>query len=114
WGNAEAYHPGWVYQGLLVGPPFEAALFMHRLLRGDLLRGDLNAVMQERRALDVPLEGRPWRSAGYGLGLMMVGADNVGRAMGHSGQRRFGVSFRRRRSAAHRRGLRADRRSGGG
>ena len=50
------------------------------------LRNDLNAVMQERRALDVPREGRPWRSAGYGLGLMISTSENLGRAIGHGGQ----------------------------
>jgi CubicO group peptidase (beta-lactamase class C family) len=85
WGNDRGYHPRWVYQGLLVGPAAEAALFMHRLLRGELLPPDLHAAMRERRALDVPL-ARPWRTAGYGLGLMMGTADHVGRTLGHSGQ----------------------------
>jgi CubicO group peptidase (beta-lactamase class C family) len=88
WGNAQRYHPGWVFHGMLIGPPAEAALFMHRLLRGgsDLLPPPLHAAMLERRPLDVPLEGRPWRSAGYGLGLMMPTAASVGPALGHSGQ----------------------------
>ena len=86
WGNAQGYHPGWVFHGLLIGPPAEAALFMHRLLRGDLLPPELGAAMLERRALDVALEGRPWLSAGYGLGLMMSTAADVGTALGHSGQ----------------------------
>jgi len=86
WGNAQGYHPGWVYQGLLVGPPVEAALFMHRLLCGNLLPPQLQRAMRERRALDVPLEGRPWRTAGYGLGLMMNTAWPRGACIGHSGQ----------------------------
>jgi len=86
WGNAQGYHPGWVYQGLLVGPPVDAALFMHLLLRGNMLPPQLQAAMRERRALDVPLEGRPWRTAGYGLGLMMNTAGSLGACIGHSGQ----------------------------
>jgi D-alanyl-D-alanine carboxypeptidase len=86
WGNAQGHHPGWVYQGLLVGPPAEAALFMHRLLTSNLLPRHLRATMHERRALDVPLTGRPWRTAGYGLGLMMNTACPVGACIGHSGQ----------------------------
>lgn len=86
WGNARNYHPGWVFHGLLVGPPAEAALFMHRLLRGDLLPPHLRAAMLDRRGLDVPLEGRPWRTAGYGLGLMMDVASPLGPSIGHSGQ----------------------------
>jgi D-alanyl-D-alanine carboxypeptidase len=86
WGNPQGYHPGWVFHGLLIGPPAEAALFMHRLLRGDLLPPELRAAMLEPRKLDVPLEGRPWSAAGYGLGLMMATAAGVGAALGHSGQ----------------------------
>src|SRR5262249_27568052 len=85
WGNARGYDPGWVYQGLLIGPPSDAVLFMHRLMRGDLLPPQLSAAMQERRALDVPLEGRGWQSAGYGLGLMLP-TSRLGRAAGHGGQ----------------------------
>src|SRR5262245_47614017 len=86
WDNAQRYHPGWVFHGLLIGPPAEAALFVHRVLRGDLLPPHLHAAMLQRRALDVPLDGRPWSSAGYGLGLMMPTAADVGAALGHSGQ----------------------------
>ncbi|MFL5043348.1 MAG: serine hydrolase domain-containing protein [Xanthobacteraceae bacterium] len=85
WGNARGYHPGWVYQGLLLGPPSDAVLFMHRLMRGDLLPPHLRAAMQERRILDVPLEGRGWQSAGYGLGLMLP-TSALGPALGHGGQ----------------------------
>ena len=85
WGNARAYHPLWVYQGLLVGPASDAGLFMHRLLRGDLLPPDLQAVMRDGRILDVSLKA-PWRSASYGLGLMIGTAEKVGKSMGHSGQ----------------------------
>src|SRR5262249_14169469 len=71
-GNARGYHPGWVFHGMLIGPPADAALFMHRLLRGDRLAPPLRAAMLARRALDGPVEpGRPWRTKGYGLGLMM-------------------------------------------
>jgi len=86
WGNAGGYHPGWVFHGLLIGPPAEAALFMHRLLRGDLLSPSLRAAMLARRALDGPLGGRPWRTAGYGLGVMMDVASPLGMCVGHSGQ----------------------------
>src|SRR5580658_5547463 len=40
WGNTRRYHPDWVYHGLLVGTPSAAALFLHRLLAGDLLPPD--------------------------------------------------------------------------
>jgi CubicO group peptidase (beta-lactamase class C family) len=86
WGNATAYHPGWVYHGLAVGTPAEAALFLHRLMTGQLLPAALLDAMRVRRPLDVPLAGRPWRTAGYGLGLMMEIASPRGLCMGHTGQ----------------------------
>lgn len=87
WRNARLYHPGWVFHGLLIGPPADAALFMHRLLQGELLPPPLRDAMLARRALDVPLEkGRPWRTAGYGLGLMMDIDSPCGMSIGHSGQ----------------------------
>jgi len=87
WGNAHGYHPGWVFHGLLIGPPADAAHFMHRLLQGDLLPPALQAAMRAPRALGVSLGGgRPWRTAGYGLGLMIDVASSLGLCIGHTGQ----------------------------
>jgi hypothetical protein len=58
---------------------------MHRLTRGDLLPPRFSAAMHERRVLDVPLEGRGWQSAGYGLGVMLP-TSRLGGAAGHNGQ----------------------------
>jgi CubicO group peptidase (beta-lactamase class C family) len=86
-GNPLNYHPGWVYHGLLIGPPRDAALWMHRLMTGRLLAPPSLAAMLERRSLDVPLTpGRPWSTAGYGLGVMMDIASPLGRCFGHSGE----------------------------
>jgi CubicO group peptidase (beta-lactamase class C family) len=85
WGNAAAYHPGWVYHGLAVGTPIEAALFLHRLMTGDLVSGGFLADMRAPYALGGPVEGRPWRTAGYGLGLMVDVASPRGRCIGHTG-----------------------------
>ncbi len=85
WGNARGYHPGWVYHGLLLGTPLDAALLFHRLFTGDLLPAELRAAMHERRALDVPLDDRPWRTAGYGLGVMIDLDSPRGRCVGHTG-----------------------------
>jgi D-alanyl-D-alanine carboxypeptidase len=93
WGNAERYDPGWVFHGLLIGPPADAAQFMHRLLRGDLLPPSLQAAMRAARALDGPPGGgRPWRTANYGLGLMIDTASPLGLCIGHSGQGPHSVS----------------------
>lgn len=85
-GNPMNYHPGWVYHGLLMGPPREAARFMHGLMTGRLLAPRLLAMMLVRRALDVPLTGRPWKTAGYGLGVMIDVETALGRCFGHSGE----------------------------
>jgi CubicO group peptidase (beta-lactamase class C family) len=86
WGDEDGFHPGWVAHGLLMGPPADAALFMHGLFTGTLLPQSLRAIMCERRAVDVELPDRPWRTAGYGLGLMMDIASPLGLCIGHSGQ----------------------------
>jgi CubicO group peptidase (beta-lactamase class C family) len=86
WGNAAGYHPGWVYHGLLVGTATEAALFLHRLMAGRLLPPSLLDEMRQPRPLGGPVSGRPWRTAGYGLGLMIDLASPRGRCFGHTGQ----------------------------
>lgn len=85
WGNASGYHPGWVYHGLLVGTPAEAALFFDRLLSGRLLPAALMGAMRDCRPVGGPDAGRPWRSPAYGLGLMEDADSPRGRCLGHSG-----------------------------
>ncbi len=84
-GSASAYHPGWVYHGLLVGPLSEAALLLARLQTGDLLPPDLLQAMREVRVLGGPIPGRPWSAPGYALGLMQGPADNGLLVSGHTG-----------------------------
>jgi CubicO group peptidase (beta-lactamase class C family) len=64
-------HPGWAFHGYVVGPAVEAALALHRLLRGDLLAPASRAALLDRQPIGEPLDGRPWVATGYGLGLMM-------------------------------------------
>lgn len=84
-GNTSNYDPGWVYHGLLIGPVSQAALFLDRLLLGHLLPGELLVEMQAARALGGPLRGRPWITAGYGLGLMQGSIAGGVRLCGHTG-----------------------------
>jgi D-alanyl-D-alanine carboxypeptidase len=86
WGGEDNFHPGWVAHGLLMGPPSEVAAFMHRLLTGTLLPAPLLAAMREPRPVEADLAGRPWRTAGYGLGLMIDTASSHGLCLGHTGQ----------------------------
>jgi CubicO group peptidase (beta-lactamase class C family) len=86
WGNAANYDPGWVYHGLLVGTPGDAARFLHRLMSGDVLPREILSEMTTPHLLgDEPLPDRPWRTTGYGLGLMIGSMEHVGLAIGHSG-----------------------------
>jgi len=85
WGNHVRYHPGWVYHGLAVGTPAEAALFVDRLLAGQLLPAELLRTMLEVHPVGGPVTGRPWQSPGYGLGIMVDAASPRGRCMGHTG-----------------------------
>lgn len=85
WGNPNDYDPGWVYHGLLIGPPSDAADFLRNLFSGTFLSGDAKSAMKTVRRLGGCIAGRPWTEIGYGLGLMMGAMGNAGKAFGHSG-----------------------------
>ncbi len=80
WGNADGYHPDWVYHGLLLGSPAAAALLLDRLLTTDFLPPALLAEMLRKTPLGESLPGRPGRNFGYGAGLMISDG-----AVGHTG-----------------------------
>jgi CubicO group peptidase (beta-lactamase class C family) len=84
-GNASNYDPAWVYHGLLIGPLSQAALFLDGLLGADLLPGPLLQEMQTARALGGPIPGRPWATAGYGLGVMQGSVEAGHSVCGHTG-----------------------------
>jgi D-alanyl-D-alanine carboxypeptidase len=85
-GGEDNFHPGWVAHGLLMGPPSDVVAFMHRLFTGTLLPAPLLEAMRERHPVETDLAGRPWRTAGYGLGLMIDVASTQGLCLGHTGQ----------------------------
>ena len=85
WGNPHGYDPRWVYHGLLVGPPSDAANFLRGLLSGTFLSDDAKSAMTMKRVLAVPVAGRPWTKTGYGLGLMIGEMGDAGTVFGHSG-----------------------------
>jgi CubicO group peptidase (beta-lactamase class C family) len=84
-GDAAGYHPGWVYHGLLVGPLRAAAVLLDRLMSGALLQPALLAAMCALHPLGAPPAGRPWRTIGYGLGLMGGATEHGRRVLGHTG-----------------------------
>ncbi len=83
-GDAVAYHPGWVYHGLVVGTAMDAARLLRSLLMGGLV---------EQETLAKMLQGRPlpqFRSElhpdpAYGLGLMLRATNPSEGPIGHSG-----------------------------
>ena len=85
WGNPAGYHPGWVYHGLLVGPAASAAALLHRLLGGGLLPAPLLSEMLSPHPVGGPVPGRPWQTAGYGLGLMIGVGETGATYVGHTG-----------------------------
>jgi len=91
-GGEDNFHPGWVAHGLLMGPPSDVVSFMHRLFTGALLPRPMLKAMQERHAVETELAGRPWRTAGYGLGVMIDIVSPQGLCIGHSGQGPASVS----------------------
>ena len=85
WGNTDGYDPTWVYHGLLIGPPSDAADFLRRLFSEAFLSQGARSAMKTMHALGGSIAGRPWTRIGYGLGLMMGEMGNAGTAFGHSG-----------------------------
>lgn len=84
-GDIVSYHPGWVYHGLVVGRIGDAALVLDRLLTGDLLPASLKTAMGKAHPLGGPIDGRPWQTAGYGLGLMIGTGRTQQHVLGHTG-----------------------------
>tara|TARA_R110002124_G_C8970602_1_gene515003 strand:- start:8440 stop:8988 length:549 start_codon:yes stop_codon:yes gene_type:complete len=84
-GSTSNYDPAWVYHGLLIGPISQAALFLDRLLYGELLSAGLLQEMQTARILGGPIPGRPWITPGYGLGVMQGSIDGGYSLCGHTG-----------------------------
>jgi len=85
-GDEDDFHPGWVSHGLLLGPPSDIVRFMHGVFTDALLPPSLRDQMRHRHPVVAELKDRPWRTAGYGLGLMMDIASPLGLCIGHSGQ----------------------------
>jgi D-alanyl-D-alanine carboxypeptidase len=86
WGNAGGYDPGWVYHGLVVGSPFVAASFLHRMLFDELLPPHLKTELLTPARVGGPFPGRPFVAPSYGLGVMMDPANALGLVVGHTGQ----------------------------
>jgi D-alanyl-D-alanine carboxypeptidase len=92
WGNPHGYDPRWVYHGLLIGPPSDAADFLRRLFSETFLSESARSAMKTMHPLGGSIDGRPWTKIGYGLGLMMGDMADAGAVFGHSGAGHDNVS----------------------
>ncbi len=68
--GAWGYDPGWVFHGTVIGPVAEAALALHRMFLDGFLSPASRAAMLHWHPIGGALPGRPWLTAGYGLGTM--------------------------------------------
>ena len=87
--GGHGYDPRWVYHGTIIGPAEEAARALHLILLGDLLSLGSRAAMRHPHPLGGAIDGRPWVTTGYGLGLMIGtmrgrGMDAPVTVLGHS------------------------------
>ena len=80
WRNARGYDPRWVYHGCVIGSLWWAAVFLHRLMHGELLGPEPKRAMLEPRPYDAHGDPPP----GYGLGVMREDSAR-GRLAGHAG-----------------------------
>jgi D-alanyl-D-alanine carboxypeptidase len=84
WSGDRAYHPGWVYHRMAVGPASDAVRFLDAVFFGGFLQDRSLTRMTQATQLGLGPRGRPWSTAAYGLGLMARTMTH-GRAFGHSG-----------------------------
>jgi D-alanyl-D-alanine carboxypeptidase len=76
-----------LFHGLVISTPSQAALFLNRLLNGELLGETLLQSMREPVMISKSgVPNRPWNSAGYGLGLMIDLHSPLGPRYGHTGE----------------------------
>ncbi|CUH69812.1 Penicillin-binding protein E [Thalassovita autumnalis] len=83
--DADGYHPGWVYHGCMIGSPADAARLLYGILHGDLLSAAEKEQMMQLSLNEGAIDGRIWRTAGYGLGLMIGQTEHHGLGIGHAG-----------------------------
>ncbi|WP_157982028.1 serine hydrolase [Oceanicella sp. SM1341] len=85
--GGQAYHPGWVYHGTLIGPVGEAAQALGALFDGRLIGPASLAAMRDGTRVEMAVPP-PWVTPAYGLGLM-AGTLDAGRGPvlveGHGG-----------------------------
>jgi D-alanyl-D-alanine carboxypeptidase len=79
----DCYHPGWVSHGVLVSTASEVVTFLAALFAGRIVSGE--SLRELTRLVPVPQAPPPWRSPGYGLGVMGTLESPLGPVYGHNG-----------------------------
>ncbi len=79
------YVPNSICHGCLLEIAQDAARLLRSLVDGRLIRRVSLQAMQEARPLGGAMQGRPWNTYGYGLGVTCGVMAGAGRAIGHSG-----------------------------
>jgi CubicO group peptidase (beta-lactamase class C family) len=83
-GDADGYHPGWVYHGLVVGTAIDAARLLKTLLTGDFTGKSWLARMLDGRSLP-QFRSEVHPDPAYGLGLMLSATNPLAHPVGHGG-----------------------------
>lgn len=85
WNNLRNYDPRWVYHGLIVGTPRDAAWLLHRLFTTNFLTQASRDAMFVSVPLPFEITGRPFGQPTPGTGLMIDPRGPHGLWYGHSG-----------------------------
>lgn len=83
-GGVKNYHPGWVFNGLVVGTVADAASLLRALVTGDILRAGTLAEMLDGRPLPEHRDVHP--DPAYGLGIMLWANNPADHPLGHRGE----------------------------
>jgi len=85
WPSLRDYDPNWVYHGLIVGTPADAARFLDRLFTTEFLSPPSRQAMFQAASITFDLPHRPFSKPTAGTGLMIDPQGPLGLWYGHSG-----------------------------
>jgi CubicO group peptidase (beta-lactamase class C family) len=85
WRGLKDYDPNWVYHGLVVGTPADAARFLDRLFTTPFLSDASRQAMFDAAPITFDLPNRPFGKPTAGTGLMIDPQGPLGLWYGHSG-----------------------------
>jgi CubicO group peptidase (beta-lactamase class C family) len=68
---AKGYHPRWVYHGLVTGSLRSAAVFLDKLVLGEIISKGSLELMKNPYLMKANDEESSWKEPAYGLGIML-------------------------------------------